>query len=397
MKTLIELYDERAIENVIGPETFKPDTVIYLYPAEGGPDKLMQRKLKEYFRHRGLEINVVFEECSIYKADKILRQLRGIAERYPEVVVDVTGGTDAALFAAGMFAKEQNIPAFTYSRKKNCFYDISGADFADETPCGLEYKVEDFFLMAGGSMRKGRVDNNILSRYMNKYDEFFEVFLKHRKKWAEQVTFMQRISKADYYGNYKLTVSGAYEQKGESGGRVKADLGLLNDLEKLGFIRDLKIVPEETVSFTFMNDQTRAWLRDVGSVLELYIYKACVDTKIFHDVVSSAVVDWDGTVGKDSVSNELDAVATRGVVPLFISCKATEVKTEALNELAILTDRFGGKGAKAAIVTTENCNAAARHRAAQLGIAVIDLEELVAGKAADRLKVIMKVKDKIDN
>ena len=48
------------------------------------------------------------------------------------------------------------------------------------------------------------------------------------------------------------------------------------------------------------------------------------------------------------------------------------------------------KGAKAAIVTTEVCNAAARHRAAQLGIAVIDLEELKTGLLVHRLKVIMK-------
>ena len=57
---------------------------------------------------------------------------------------------------------------------------------------------------------------------------------------------------------------------------------------------------------------------------------------------------------------------------------------------AILRDRFGGKGAKAAIVTTEVCNAAARHRAAQLGIAVIDLEELKTCQIVHRLKVIMK-------
>ena len=76
--------------------------------------------------------------------------------------------------------------------------------------------------------------------------------------------------------------------------------------------------------------------------------------------------------------------------PLFLSCKACDIKTEALNELAILRDRFGGKGAKAAIVTTEVCNAAARHRAAQLGIAVIDLEELKTGQLVHRLKVIMK-------
>ena len=99
---------------------------------------------------------------------------------------------------------------------------------------------------------------------------------------------------------------------------------------------------------------------------------------------------WDEVLGHGSVTNEVDVMAARGVIPLFISCKACDIKTEALNELAILRDRFGGKGAKAAIVTTEPCNAAARHRAAQLGIAVIDLEELQSGQMAQRIKVIMK-------
>ena len=128
----------------------------------------------------------------------------------------------------------------------------------------------------------------------------------------------------------------------------------------------------------------------MGSVLELYVYKACVDAGIFNDVISSAVVRWDDTLGHGSILNEIDVMAARGVIPLFLSCKATDIKTEALNELAILRDRFGGKGAKAAIVTTEPCNAAARHRAAQLGIAVIDLEELKNDQLVHRLKVIMK-------
>ena len=115
-----------------------------------------------------------------------------------------------------------------------------------------------------------------------------------------------------------------------------------------------------------------------------------MDSAIFHDVISSAVVRWDEVLGHGSVSNEIDVMAARGVIPLFLSCKACDIKTEALNELAILRDRFGGKGAKAAIITTEVCNAAARHRAAQLGIAVIDLEELKTGQIVHRLKVIMK-------
>ena len=127
------------------------------------------------------------------------------------------------------------------------------------------------------------------------------------------------------------------------------------------------------MAFTLADEQVRFWLRDVGSALELYMYKACLDAGIFDDVISSAIVDWDGEHGSERVSNEIDVMATRGVVPLFISCKATEIKTEALNELAILRDRFGGKVSKAAIVTTSPVHAAARHRAAQLQIAVIDL------------------------
>ena len=80
-----------------------------------------------------------------------------------------------------------------------------------------------------------------------------------------------------------------------------------------------------------------------------------------------------------------NGVMGRGIVP----SGASTGMFEAL-ELRDGGDRFGGKGAKAAIITTEVCNAAARHRAAQLGIAVIDLEELTTGLLVHRLKVIMK-------
>ncbi|MBQ9708746.1 MAG: DUF1887 family protein [Firmicutes bacterium] len=394
MKTLIELHDERAIENVIGPETFRPETVVYLCTHELSSDKVRQEKLREFFAGRGLKAKIKFIDCSMYKSDKIYSQLHEIAATHEDCAVDVTGGTDAELFAAGMFCRETGTPAFTYSRKKNRFYNIAGADFAEEMRCSLKYHVADFFLMAGGKMREGRVDNRILADYMRFFDPFFELFLRHRRRWPQKITFMQRISRADSDGRHSLKVEGAYYQKGEHGGKIKADENFLSDFEKLGFIKELTIRHEESVSFTFRDEWTRSWLRDVGSVLELYMYKICIESSIFDDVVSSAVVDWDGSVGHDSVSNEIDVVASRGITPVFISCKACEVGTYALNELAILRDRFGGKGAKAVIVTTENCNAATRHRAAQLGIAVIDIEELESGEAAARIKTIMKVNER---
>ncbi len=390
MNTLIELYDERAMENVLAPDMFRPKRIVYLCPEEIIRDRNRQNKLREFFCHRGWEPELHFVQASLFKADRILRQLQLTGEKYPDCAVDVTGGSDAALFAAGMFSAQTGAPAFTYSRKRNRFYNISGAAFADDLECSLSYSVEEFFLMAGGTLLPGRVDNKLLERYLGDFEPFFSCFLRFRRDWTDIISYIQRVSPSEYGQTPPMSIQGKYTVKGDHGSRNSANEAALKTLENIGFIRELKIIPGESVSFRFRDSNIRAWLRDVGSVLELYAYKSCMDAGIFNDVISSAVVRWDDVQGHSSVQNEIDVMATRGVIPLFISCKATEIKTEALNELAILRDRFGGKGAKAAIITTELCNAAARHRAAQLGIAVIDLEELEAGHLAERLKVIMK-------
>jgi len=389
MDTLIELYDDRAIENILAPDMFRPQRIIYLCPQEIAQDRNRQEKMKTFFLRRGWEPEVIFTEASLFKADRILRQMISISKKYSNCVLDVTGGSDAALFAAGMFAAQTGTPAFTYSRKKNRFYDISQASFADNLECTLSYSVEDFFLMAGGTLLPGRVDNGILSKYLQDFDPFFACFLRFRRDWPDIISYIQKISPAEYGQTPPLSVGGKYTVKGDHGSRNSANEAALEELARIGFIQDLKIVSGESVVFRFRDVNIRSWLRDVGSVLELYAYKACVDADIFNDVVSSAVVRWDDTLGHASVSNEIDVMAARGVTPLFISCKISDIKTEALNELSILRDRFGGKGAKAAIITTEPCNAAARHRAAKLGIAVIDLEELKGNQLTQRLKVIM--------
>lgn len=390
MDTLIELYDDRAIENVLAADMFRPRRIIYLCPTEVAQSRVRQEQIADFFRHRGWEPELVFLETSLYKVDRILRQLLAVSERFPDCAMDVTGGSDAELFAAGLFAAQANVRVFTYSRRKNRFYNISGAEFAENLSCNILYSVKDFFLMAGGTLLPGRVDNGVLKEYLDEIDPFFDCFLRWRADWRNIITYMQRISPAEAGKAPSMDVRGAYVVKGERGGRISAKEDALRDFARIGFLRDLEIVSGERVSFRFRDQNTRAWLRDVGSVLELYVYKACLDAGIFNDMISSAVVRWDEVLGHGSVLNEIDVVATRGVLPLFISCKVSDVKTEALNELAILRDRFGGKGAKAAIVSTGRCNAAARHRAAQLGIAVIDRDELETGKLVYRLKVIMK-------
>ena len=82
-------------------------------------------------------------------------------------------------------------------------------------------------------------------------------------------------------------------------------------------------------------------------------------------------------------------VAVRGVRPLFISCKTSEIRTEALNELEVLRSRFGGKESRAMIVTSSQATrsrSVMRMRAAELGIEVVEAENLATEKLAQILR-----------
>ncbi len=385
METLIELYDRRPLENILGAEVFRPKRVVYICPEDVARNAALHKQLRAFFSRRGLQTELVFYKTDIYSADSVLARLRSVLERYPDCAMDITGGTDAVLFAAGLLGAETSIPVFTYSRRRKRFYNIRNASFAEGKTCALRYEVEDFFLMAGGSVRTGRVENELLSRYLPDFDPFFALFLRFRKNWTKIVTYLQRVSPAAAEGPVPLEISGPFTVKGERGATIDAPEEALRALEGIGFLQNLRITPEG-VAFRFRDAQIRAWLRDVGSVLETYVYKACLDTGLFDDVRLSVIVDWEGENKADSVSNELDVMCCRGIVPLFISCKTCDVKTEALNELAVLRDRFGGELARAAIVTAERGNARTRNRAAELNIQVIELSDLAGGRIVQRLK-----------
>lgn len=389
MKTLIELYDELPIENVLASEVFRPGRTVFLCPSEVAQNKKLQEKLRTYFVHCGLNTELVFLESSLYYSDKVLRQLRKVIEQYDDCILDVTGGTDAALFACGQLCTEVAIPTFTYSRRRNSFFNIHHADFAEALPCEVQHNVEDCFLMAGGAMRMGRVDNAVLEGYLDKFEPFFRIYLRYRTQWTRVNKYIQLTSQTPKGVPWSLHVEAAPIVKGERGQKIEVPAECMRELLDIGFLTELSVTKEQ-VSYTFADSQIRTWLRDIGSVLELYVYKSCLDTGIFNDVRTSAVVDWEGEFRQDDVTNEIDVMTMKGVIPAFISCKTCAVDTDALNELAILRDRFGGNGAKAAIVTTQNCQNITRHRAAELGIDVIDLADMKAGRIVEHLTAMMR-------
>ena len=194
MKTLIELYDERPIENVLGTEVFRPEETIILCPPEVSVHALKET-LEKYFSYRGCKVKLNIVSASLLDADKIEKQLQNILETHPDCAIDISGGTDAALFAAGVVSGDAAV--YTYSRKKNSFFEIKNAPFSRSLPCEVRLDARSCFLMAGGTLLPGRENNEILKEKLSQIDALFSVFQKYRRIWKSQIGYIQSVSSSE--------------------------------------------------------------------------------------------------------------------------------------------------------------------------------------------------------
>ena len=373
MKTLIELYDQAPIENVLSTLMFRPEETILICPPEQAENREFKQSMRAFFSYMKCPVRLTFVPVSLLDALSTEKVLRQILESRSDCAIDIAGGTDASLFAAG--ACSGDTPVFTYSRKKNSFYEIKNAPFARSLSCNVRMDVAACLMMAGGTLLPGREDNAGLTARFDEIDRLFKVYSRFRRIWNPQVSYIQRVSSSE---PCVLEAEGPLEAK--SGGRkLEADPALFRMLEEERLITGLQIDAEQ-IRFRFPDETVRFWLRDVGAVLELQVFRACCEAGCFDDVVLSAVVNWQGgRLQHDSVSNEIDVMAVQGIQPVFISCKTCEVHTEALNELAVLRDRFGGRNARAILVTSgmgTKSRASARMRAAKLSIELIEWDSI---------------------
>ena len=385
MKTLIELYDESPIKNAMATLVFSPEECILICPSYVSESKDLKSNLKNFLKHCGSKAKLTFIPVSMYDAVKTARVLKEVQDSHPDCAINISGGSDAALFAAGAVAYSCSTPVFTYSIEKDKFFEINNASFARGVSLDLKLDVESCLMMAGGTLLPGRADNSELSARTDQIDNLFAVYSKYRRIWNRQISYIQKISSSEA-GN--LDAAGVLTEHTGTG-NITADQKFFNALADVSLIQDLEIT-DEGLSFRFPDETVRFWLRDVGSVLELQLWRACKASELFDDVVLSAIVNWQsGSIQSDSVTNEIDVMAVDGTRPVFISCKTCEVHTEALNELSVLRDRFGGKFSRAILATsgvTGRSRATMRNRAAKLGIELIEWEDMSLERLIARLK-----------
>lgn len=399
--TVIECFDkDSAIENIVSTLLCKPEKVVFI----GSNSKSMLRSIDKYKAVAdGRNIDVEFEVKTAARNNlmSIVGALEDVINNNSDCVIDLSGGDDLFLVAAGVLYAENadtlKLHRFSIENNKMIDCDSDGMLNASEP---MEISVEENISVYGG--RVVYTDEKIGGTYkwdfsrdfIDDIHEMWSVCKQNPSKWNSHIKFIDKMSR-NSVSTEELDFSAAVADIGKEELRVFCET--LKKLSSSGVIRNLGM-SDCSLEFTFKNEQIKKCLTKSGLILELVITVAALEAEnesgepVYNDVATGVYIDWDGEIQseyKADVENEMDVVLMKGMVPVFISCKNGMFSIDELYKISVVAERFGGRFVRKVLVATEleklgSKEAYIRARAESMGIRIIDDADSITTEALRR-------------
>jgi len=384
MKTIIELFDKDIIYNVYAAAALKPENVVFIFNP-GDNKKDVREIITGILKRHTPKTKVYFKNSNTGSVNEIVSTLKRISTEFPECAVELTGGGEEALFAAGIFYAEKKGEIFSFNPATGKYKVISGDIKIPPEKKLPDFSIDDFALMAGGSCSgHGHFNSDLSFGELEKISEkIWNVFLYYQDEWHSFVSFLQKVTREPDGISSKLSYTVPDDG---CNAEIMTAINNTGAFDKLSF-------GKTTVSFKYKSFEIKRLLNDFGVWLELHLYSVAKKSGEFNNVEMSVILDWNGIEGEaDNVTNEIDVMITRGAKVLFISCKAGNVSAAAMNEIVTLTGRFGGGVAKAVLAVCANISKTSPKlykRARELGIYVIELDDLKRGNLLEIFRELL--------
>ena len=382
-ETIVEIYDDEQIYNVLAICDFKPQNVVFI-----GSRKLKSKRIKNNIiscmRSLGLDTKCFFFSTDMLSLDTVTAEFRTIIGQFPGLVIDLTGGSEVALVSIGMLAKETGVSLMRYDKFEARYRNIYNCPVADMLISSPKFTVRAFLKLMGADIKEhGHIALDAIDdQTAEDIFRVWEVFRHNHRDWHRLVAFLQQASKRPPESTTLSVSSPTVINAGEK--TIECDAAALRELEAKRIIEKLS-EKNGRVRFNYKNELMRSCLIDVGVCLELYVYVTALQSGEFNDVRLSSVIDWDGKMdARINTVNEIDVMLVRGQFPIFVSCKSGDADVIALNEIMTLTHKFGGENGRPVLVTmadVRNENPFLYQRAADMSVTLIDYNDL----SSDRL------------
>ncbi len=400
MKVLIELFDTEQIYNYLATLVFKPQKVYFVGDSEIMGDNC--RKKTEKLAHiSGINTKFLYryanpDNFSLLR-NKISEIINDEKKLGNECVIDVTGGRDLALVAAG-YLMSLGTEIIRYDRKIKSFRVLSKDEIY---PADLNLSCESLITVAGGTIYSNTHSLSSSKKEWELIKRIIRIYFDKRNVWTKFVKYLQKISKKDGEKVGDSLWIEAPSVLNVDGKTFFADMEILNKLEKAGAITHFEHSPQK-LKFKYASAETANLLVNEGVWLELIVYLIVKSLDAFTDSDTGVKFIWDIPDSGNSLSdllsdntprNEVDVMAVRGIKPVFISCKTRVPINEDLNELYAIREHFGGEFACAVLATTKYVGRETPiyERARAMGIEIIDERDFECNAAANKLKKLSEV------
>lgn len=436
--TIVELFDEKPINNIVGTLAFNPDKVIYVggYSIKQFENKKLP-VLQKYLTEKGFtELLIEYVQIRRDSLKDIIEKLESVYSSNKECKfhVEVTGGEDLILIGLGVLCQRHpEIELYQISSKLRSIRSFSvESDDGKRLDIECNNTVEENLLLHGASIVTSN-GNDLLSSGFQWSIEFFHTV---DTMWNICCNGIEKrpSPSAPYSWNKVTTMLGALDsevKERESTNTIMMltahfketylnsnDGSLLYDyicyFIRMGLL-DCRIESDYTY-IEFKNEQVRTLLIKAGLILELKIYLICCRLVADRggDCLTGVTIDWDGDddlaapikylydaddpESTIDTTNEIDVLANCGLTPYFISCKNGKFNSEELYKLYSVGERFSGGYGKKILVTTNSPFALGEarnvllQRAADMGICVIEnVHRKTDDEISDELKKAMEL------
>ena len=408
--TYIEFYDHLSIVNICACLANMPDRVVLV----GGDRKNVQEKMDCYqriFHQRGYDVEFIHQPIKEKnKLPELVKELTKIIEKYDDCAVDLTGGEDLYLVAMGAVyqaCRKRKIPLHRFNIHNNSIYDCDqdGVTIATQVP---SLSVEENVRIYGGDIVYDDVMPNTTHRwdmtrqFERDIDTMWNICREDPKKWNITLNALTRawelFAQAEDSLELQIDIRILARAMGDQYEDIKP---LMEELYRKGILYFYYAAGND-VTLIFKDDQIKRCLTKAGTLLEMKVFRMLRHTQdkdgslVYNDVMQGVFIDWDNwsKEPKSDTANEVDVLAMKGMVPVFISCKNGLVKADELYKLQSVAERFGSGYAKKILIATSLDDrlpgtAHFRQRAADMKIRIIDdLHQLSDAQIQETLKKI---------
>ena len=354
---LINQVDEHNENSILATKEFNPN-VVYFIKDNNSEEKM--KSLRLYYEKNFKSVKIeefIVKEGNQQELEKMIDSIKD-----KNILINLTGGKRINSLILLNLSMRNNITALYIDIKKKILYEFkNNIKIYEKTVEELE--IDDIVKASGGKI----VEDS--SELCNKKDLIY---------FAEKIS-----SNLELWHKYKqqLYEANIFEHDSNEGKKIyihtegleKEEVNLLNKiLAKLEEMKEINYRKQnDKITVNFNNDYLKAFIFKSGTWLEIETNKLINKIEEVDESKNGVMFLWNDE--NQSVRNELDVVAVKDCVPIFISCKDSDKYNEmALNELNVYASKFGGENSyKILVATKEPIKSPVKVRAKEMGIHLI--------------------------